>query len=244
MMDPTRDARAEIAASLSSAATSIGDTAASLRSSAAASIDALASPRSQTAAPPPPEPPSRTINIVVGTWNLGNKVPDGDLTQWLQPGADIYAVCCQEQGYHGVATTRASHWFNLVEAASEAMGLGGVGANKGVAAVSLLLGSTPLCFVGGHLAAHEGMQAKRAANLRDMERAVRLGGGGGAAAHAAVRPIWGSNPRRADGHSICCSRVRASRRDSSSTSRSASATRSSAATSTPGSSCRAPRRSG
>ena len=283
MMDPTRDARAEIAASLSSAATSIGDAAASLRSSAAASIDALASPPSQTAAPPPPEPPSRTINIVVGTWNLGNKVPDSDLTQWLQPGADIYAVCCQEQGYHGVATTRASHWFNLVEAAlgagsaplcrvgtaslgnihvlvlcsheirpsvanveaaSEAMGLGGVGANKGVAAVSLLLGSTPLCFVGGHLAAHEGMEAKRAANLRDMERAVRLGGGGGAAAHAAVRPIWGSNPRRADGHSICCSRVRASRRDSSSTSRSASATRSSAATSTPGSSCRAPRRSG
>ena len=55
-----------------------------------------------------------------------------------------------------------------VEAASEAMGLGGVGANKGVAAVSLLLGSTPLCFVGGHLAAHEGMEAKRAAK-KDLD---------------------------------------------------------------------------
>ena len=177
--------------------------------------------------PPSPLTPGKKVNLVVGTWNLGDLAADGDLTAWLRPGADLYAVGCQESGLNPVSGLSplnpayfsgngSEHWFSLVEStvagsepdawcrvgtaslgnihvivlctralfpevssvetASEAMGgVGGLFPNKGVVAVSLRLGSTPLCFVNGHLAAHEGMAAKRNANLHDMERAVRLG---------------------------------------------------------------------
>ena len=169
------------------------------------------------------------VNLVIGTWNLGDLAAGGDLTAWLRPGADLYAVGCQESGLNPVSAlsplnglglhvsgSGSEQWFSLVESvvragsapdawcrvgtaslgnihlivlctrelraevssvesASEAMGMAGLFPNKGVVAVSLRLGSTPLCFVNAHLAAHEGMAAKRNANLHDMERTVRLG---------------------------------------------------------------------
>ena len=179
--------------------------------------------------PPSPQTPytaGAKVKVVVGTWNLGDVTADGDLTAWLRPGADLYAVGCQESGLNPLSALSPlnpafsgngpEHWFGLVEStvragsehdawcrvgtaslgnihvivlctralfpevsnvetASEAMGVGGVFPNKGMVAVSLRLGSTPLCFVNGHLAAHEGMAAKRNANLHEMERALRLG---------------------------------------------------------------------
>ena len=183
----------------------------------------------ETSEPSPPLTPytaGTKLNLVVGTWNLGDLAAGGDLTAWLRPGADLYAVGCQESGLNPLSALSplnpafsgngSEHWFSLVEStvragsepdawcrvgkaslgnihvivlctrallpevssvetASEAMGVGGLFPNKGVVAVSLRLGSTPLCFINAHLAAHEGMAAKRNANLHDMERAVRLG---------------------------------------------------------------------
>ena len=183
----------------------------------------------ETSEPSPPLTPytaGTKLNLVVGTWNLGDLAAGGDLTAWLRPGADLYAVGCQESGLNPLSAVSplnpafsgngSEHWFSLVEStvragskpdawcrvgkaslgnihvivlctrallpevssvetASEAMGVGGLFPNKGVVAVSLRLGSTPLCFINAHLAAHEGMAAKRNANLHDMERAVRLG---------------------------------------------------------------------
>lgn len=30
------------------------------------------------------------VNLVIGTWNLGDLAAGGDLTAWLRPGADLY----------------------------------------------------------------------------------------------------------------------------------------------------------
>ena len=55
----------------------------------------------ETSEPSPPLTPytaGTKLNLVVGTWNLGDLAAGGDLTAWLRPGADLYAVGCQESG--------------------------------------------------------------------------------------------------------------------------------------------------
>jgi len=38
------------------------------------------------------------LKLVAATWNMGNALPEGSLTGWLRPGADLYAIGIQEAG--------------------------------------------------------------------------------------------------------------------------------------------------
>mgnify|MGYP002393544945 CR=1 FL=1 len=41
-------------------------------------------------------PDESELSVFVGTWNVGNSAPPGDLSPWLQPGVhDVYAVGAQ-----------------------------------------------------------------------------------------------------------------------------------------------------
>jgi hypothetical protein len=52
------------------------------------------------------------LSIFVGTWNIGDAQPPKDLSAWMLPGFDIYAISVQECEYavpDGV--TSEGHWF-------------------------------------------------------------------------------------------------------------------------------------
>ena len=66
-------------------------------------------------------------------------------------------------------------FVSAVETDSEAMGVGGVGKNKGCTALALTVCSHRLCFVNCHLAAHQGKIKQRHDNLADVEAKLKLG---------------------------------------------------------------------
>ena len=66
-------------------------------------------------------------------------------------------------------------FVTAVETVTEAMGVGGVGSNKGATALAMHVCSHSLCFVNCHLAAHDEYVNKRNANLSEMERDIKLG---------------------------------------------------------------------
>ncbi len=44
----------------------------------------------------PPATASDKFSVYCATWNMGNEAAPSDLTQWLKPGFDVYAVAAQE----------------------------------------------------------------------------------------------------------------------------------------------------
>jgi phosphatidylinositol-3,4,5-trisphosphate 5-phosphatase 1 len=55
------------------------------------------------------------LRVFVGTWNMGDALPPRDLSAWLVPGFDIYAISTQEGEYavsDGIEAV--DHWFSTV----------------------------------------------------------------------------------------------------------------------------------
>jgi hypothetical protein len=63
--------------------------------------------------------------------------------------------------------------LEVLDAASEATGIGGVGGNKGGVAVAISLHKTSFCFVTAHLAAHQHMTNRRNRDCFDIFRGMR-----------------------------------------------------------------------
>mgnify|MGYP001058381058 CR=1 FL=1 len=130
-------------------------------------------------------PDESELSVFVGTWNVGNSAPPGDLSPWLQPGVhDVYAVGAQECDFRGWTDSLTScfgedytlianhslmqmklHLFvrnklvprvSLVATTREATGLLRVVGNKGGLGIFLRIDSTPMVFVSAHFAAHQG----------------------------------------------------------------------------------------
>ena len=90
-----------------------------------AAQSALSEESSEPPSPLTPYTAGTKVNLVVGTWNLGDLAAGGDLTAWLRPGADLYAVGCQESGLNPLSALSplnpafsgngSEHWFSLVE---------------------------------------------------------------------------------------------------------------------------------
>jgi len=40
---------------------------------------------------PPKESPGRKLNVLIGTWNVGNEPPPADLTEWLDVGRGLHS---------------------------------------------------------------------------------------------------------------------------------------------------------
>lgn len=63
------------------------------------------------------------INLLVGTWNVGNAMPQEDLTSWLAVDSDVYAIGVQEASYkmskelHEKHKSCAEHFFAVATAA-------------------------------------------------------------------------------------------------------------------------------
>uniref|UniRef100_A0A7S3DGN3 C2 domain-containing protein n=1 Tax=Palpitomonas bilix TaxID=652834 RepID=A0A7S3DGN3_9EUKA len=68
------------------------------------------------------------VRVFTGTWNVGNAVPPRDLSAWVEPGYDIYALGVQECNYKVSKHEKTpginvftpgrdceQHWFNIVK---------------------------------------------------------------------------------------------------------------------------------
>ena len=97
-------------------------------------------------------------------------VTSSSLTEYLAAtflsalGPDFRVIekrCMWELRLLLIAHADVAEAIELLDAASEPTGLGGVGGNKGGVAAALSLYGTPLCFVTAHLAAHQSKVKQR-----------------------------------------------------------------------------------
>lgn len=153
-----------------------------------------------------------TIQIFVGTWNMGNTPPHVKWAeQWIprRPGYDLYFIAVQESEFSAsesnscelsMTTQLQNHlgkaYIKLASLSLSGIrmfmmirrefhssvtnvktgyvptGVGGVMGNKGGVGVSFRFNETSLCFVGSHLAAHQGKIDQRNDNYRSIVRAL------------------------------------------------------------------------
>eukprot|EP00927_Polykrikos_kofoidii_P015506 TRINITY_DN16902_c0_g2_i1.p1 TRINITY_DN16902_c0_g2~~TRINITY_DN16902_c0_g2_i1.p1 ORF type:complete len:534 (+),score=73.54 TRINITY_DN16902_c0_g2_i1:179-1780(+) len=147
----------------------------------------------------------KTLQVFVGTWNLGCLPPTDNLKAWLRPGYDIYFIgvqeACQDRQHlwtncvheclkqynivcersmwrnHVVclASEAATNYLHTIESSLEETGIAHIGANKGAVAVSLYVGDISVCFVNSHLAAHQDKVQRRNSDFSEIIEGVRLG---------------------------------------------------------------------
>lgn len=147
------------------------------------------------------------IQLFIGTWNVGNAMPDWtSFDHWIsrRPYYDLYVINLQEsefsthdhsceaefssrlQQHLGKAFVklvsvslgairlfvmiRRSLYFSATNLMTRGIptGVAGVMANKGGVGISFKLNDTTLCFIGSHLAAHQGKIEQRNENQRSI----------------------------------------------------------------------------
>ncbi|KAJ7523802.1 hypothetical protein O6H91_18G063200 [Diphasiastrum complanatum] len=137
--------------------------------------------------------PEQTINVFVGTWNVGNTRPECE----YQPEASFSE--CGKDWLHSLrsqlgprykilkATSRGQMRLAVfvrdneekaiceVYKDSEATGVGHVMANKGGLCIAFKFWDTRLCFVNSHFAAHVGQCSARNGNYREIVGQLRVG---------------------------------------------------------------------
>jgi hypothetical protein len=142
------------------------------------------------------------MSIFTSSFNCGNAIIAGDLSQWIPRTHDLYVISFQESESDDVfdkvqrhlgpnflcLTTVTLLWIRAIvmvklelwnfvsnlDKATVATGVGGVIGNKGAVAISLSVFETKLCFVGCHLAAREERVLDRNENYREILRGIKL----------------------------------------------------------------------